>query len=267
MAVTNLFEIFEGRLGGGKTYNATVRIIDRLRRGGVVATNIELNREEIAKMISSRWGVVPRLDEQLFNLTEDQIGDFYKHIPLGTGQGVNPLIVLDEFHLWFNSRDYGSTDKKHRPTLTFITQARKLHVDLLLISQSALNMDKQFVRQLHKIWRFRDLEKWVMPGLGFRMPFSKKFILAVEYDQNGRDLIERHWVKKDPEVFKCYETTALLRPILDLSQVKGQQLVLDRVDSRTILQKHMPTIKAVGFSLLVTTAIVIKMFTPWLNTF
>jgi hypothetical protein len=238
MAVTNSFEIFEGRLGGGKTYTSTLRIIDRLRQGGIVATNVQLNKEAIDKLIRDRYGVVPNLDKQLFMLSEEEICDFYKHIPLGDGTGLNPLIVMDEFHLWFNSRDYGQTHKQHRPTLTFITQARKLHVDLLLISQSALNVDKQFIRQLHGIWRFRDMGKFIIPGLGIKLPFVGSYILGARFDQDGTTLIDRHWIKKDPQVFKCYETTALLRPIENLSGNITKNLSLDKIQKESILIRY-----------------------------
>lgn len=248
MAVTNSFEIFEGRLGGGKTYTSTLRIIDRLRKGGIVATNVQLNRQAIQELIQNRYGVIPDLDKQLFMLTEEEICDFYKHIPLGSGDGENPLIVMDEFHLWFNSRDYGQTHKAHRPTLTFITQARKLHVDLLLISQSALNVDKQFIRQLHGIWRFRDMSKFIIPGLGIRLPFVGSYILGARFDQDGKTLVDRHWIKKDPAVFKCYETTALLRPIENLSGNVVKNLSLDKVKKEPILTRYKDYIKAVALA-------------------
>lgn len=258
MGVTNTFEIFEGRIGGGKSYNAVLRIIDRLRLGGIVATNIELNRPAVEDLIRNRFKVIPRLDDQLFELKEDQIEHFERHIPLGNGSGLNPLIVIDEFHLWFNSRDFSKNHTQSRGTLTFITQARKLHVDLLLISQSALNVDKQFVRMLHGIWRFRDLEKWILPGLGFRMPFSKKYILAVNYDQDGRTITQRQWVKKDTDIFKCYETTALLRPIADLSAMVKDSLTLEAVKPKPFKQRRPYLFKfLIGF-LVAFTLVILK---------
>ena len=251
MGVTNSFEILEGRLGGGKTYTATLRILDRLRQGGIVATNIELNKKAIEELIKNRYGVIPNLDKQLYILGEEEISDFQRYIPLGDGITLNPLIVMDEFHLWFNSRDYGITHKNHRTTLTFITQARKLSVDLLLISQSALNIDKQFIRQLHGIWRFRDMGKFIIPGLGIKLPFVGNYILGARFDQDGKTLVDRHWIKKDPAVFKCYETTALLRPILDLSSNKTSQLKLDKVSTKHILNKYKGYFKAFAIAFAV----------------
>lgn len=256
MAVTNTFEIYEGRLGGGKTYTATLKIIDRLRRGGIVATNIQLNKHAIIQLISERYSVKCDLTKQLYELPEDQIFDFQKYIPLGTGDGLNPLIVMDEFHLWFNSRDYSITHKNHRNTLTFITQARKLHVDLLLISQSALNVDKQFIRQLHGVWRFRDMSKFIIPGLGIKLPFVGSYILGARFDQDMKTLIDRHWIKKDPRIFKCYETTALLRPIEDLSSNVVQNLVLDKVK---VTRYNFDNVK--GYLIATATAVAITLIT------
>jgi len=259
---TNTFEIFEGRLGGGKTYSATVRILDRLRRGGVVCTNIQLDVEKIRELCASRWGVILQPDKQFFFLDEEQITGFYKHIPIGTGFGLNPLIVMDEFHLWFNARDFGSTDKKARSTLNFITQCRKKHVDLILISQSALNVDKQFVRQLHAIWRFRDMAKWKIPGLGFTPFWLNHKILSCQYDQDGKTLSERFWVKKDPAVFGCYATDSLLRPILDLSENVVDNVSLERVKKTPFLQKNKNLLCFLSASTI--TALVL-FFRLWLN--
>lgn len=258
--ITNTFEIFEGRLGGGKSYNACLRIIDRLARGGTVATNMELNRAALTELLQKKFKVIPRLDEQLFILSEDQIADFHNHIPLGSAEGLNPLIVIDEFHLWFNARDFGATNKNHRPTLTFITQARKLHVDILLISQSALNIDKQFIRMLHGIWRFRDLEKWIMPGLGFRMPGCRNYILACHYDQDGKTLLNRYWVKKDQAVFSSYETASLLRPITGLSDIKGVNLELEKVASIPWTIRVRPYAIVGGFAVLPILGLTVRYF-------
>lgn len=257
------FEIFEGRLGGGKTYSATVRIIDRLRRGGIVGTNIALNWEALQEVCARRWAVQLELDKQLFILTEDQIAHFYKYIPLGTGRGMNPLVVMDEFHLWFNAYDALKTAQGERPTLNFITQARKKHVDLILISQSALNVNKQFVRQLHAIWRFRDMAKFKIPGLGLPAFGFRDRILTCQYDQDGKTLAERFWVKKDPDVFRCYSTDALLRPITDLSENVVGNIALQKIQKEPLHKKHKNTLKLLAFSTLITLTFLLKIL--WLN--
>lgn len=225
-----MIECYEGRLGGGKTYSATVRIVDHLRRGGLVATNVELRWERIVAYIADRFGVVVEAD-QVIKLSDEQIGLFHRFTPSGTPQ-LPVLIVIDEAHLNFNSRDYAKTDKLYRETLTFLTQSRKVHTDVIFISQSVLNMDKQFMRLVQFIWRFRDLSKWKIPGLGLNWPINQ--ILCVQFDYDGRTVLQRHFINKDKRIFELYETNSLLRefPRLDGIKTRRELKKVERAKSK-----------------------------------
>jgi len=214
-----MIECYEGRLGGGKSYSAVVRIVDHLRRGGLVATNVELRWDAIGKYVADRFGVVVEND-QLIRLADEQIGLFHRHTPSGTAQ-LPVLVVIDEAHLSFNSRDYAKTDKLYRETLTFLTQSRKVHTDVIFISQSVLNMDKQFMRLVQFIWRFRDLSKWRIPGLGLAWPINQ--ILCVQFDYDGRTVLQRQFINKDKRIFALYETNSLLREFPRLDGAKTQR--------------------------------------------
>jgi Zonular occludens toxin (Zot) len=214
-----MIECYEGRLGGGKTYSAVVRIVDHLRRGGLVATNVELKWDRIVEYVGDRFGVVVESD-QIIRLADEQIGLFHRHTPSGT-PGLPVLVVIDEAHLTFNSRDYAKTDKLYRETLTFLTQSRKVHTDVIFISQSVLNMDKQFMRLVQFIWRFRDLSKWKIPGLGLAWPINQ--ILCVQFDYDGRTILQRQFINKDKRIFALYETNSLLREFPRLDGAKTQR--------------------------------------------
>ena len=222
-----MIELYEGRLGGGKTYSATVRIVDHLRRGGVVATNVELRWECVVAYVADRFGVVVESD-QVIKLSDEQVGLFHRFTPSGTPQ-LPVLIVIDEAHLNFNSRDYAKTDKLYRETLTFLTQSRKVHTDVVFISQSVLNMDKQFMRLVQFIWRFRDLSKWKIPGLGIKWPINQ--ILCVQFDYDGRTVLQRHFINKDRRIFELYETNSLLREFPRLDGIKTRR-ELKKVERR-----------------------------------
>jgi hypothetical protein len=118
-------------------------------------------------------------------------------------------VVIDEAHLTFNARDFAQTDKLYRETLTFLTQSRKVNTDVIFIAQSVLNMDKQFMRLVQFIWRFRDLAKWKIPGLGINYPFKQ--ILAVQFDYDGKTILQRSFVNKDKRIFGLYNTNSLIR--------------------------------------------------------
>jgi hypothetical protein len=202
-----MIEVFEGRLGGGKTYSAVVRIVGQLAVGGIVCTNIELVPEKIAALLVARFGVVMQAD-QIIKLLDEEVYQFHKYTPSGTVD-LPVLVVLDEAHIHFNARDFAKTDKNCRETLIFLTQSRKVNTDIIFISQSALNLDKQFARLVQYIWRFRDLAKWRIPGLGITCPF--KGILSVQFDYDGRTVLQRQFIPKDRAIFGCYNTNSLLR--------------------------------------------------------
>jgi Zonular occludens toxin (Zot) len=220
-----VIEVYEGRLGGGKTYSATVRLLDHLRRGGLVATNVELRWPNCKSYVADRFGVELE-DDQLIRLGDDQVGLFHRFTPSGTA-ALPVLVVIDEAHLTFNSRDYAKTDKLYRETLTFLTQSRKVHTDVIFISQSVLNMDKQFMRLVQFIWRFRDLSKWKIPGLGLAWPINQ--ILCVQFDYDGRTVLQRQFINKDKRIFAVYETNSVLREFPRLDGAKTER-VLKRVE-------------------------------------
>jgi zona occludens toxin (predicted ATPase) len=211
-----MIELYEGRLGGGKTYSAAVRMVDHVRRGGIVCTNIELVWPAFKKYISDSYGLEAE-DDQFISIREEQVGLFHRFTPSGTAE-LPVLVVIDEAHLTFNARDFAQTDKLYRETLTFLTQSRKVNTDIIFIAQSVLNMDKQFMRLVQFIWRFRDLAKWKIPGLG--IPYPLKQILAVQFDYDGKTVLQRSFVSKDKRIFGLYNTNSLIREFPRLGNVK-----------------------------------------------
>jgi len=211
-----MIEVFEGRLGGGKSYSAVYRMICHLALGGTICTNVEIIWDAIVRFVANRFGLQLEND-QYIPLLDEQVYEFHKYTPSGTPE-LPVLVVLDEAHLHFNARDFAQTDKKYRETLTFLTQSRKVSTDIIFISQSIFNMDKQFARLVQYVWRFRDMSKWRIPGLGIMSPF--KGILAVQFDYDGKTVLQRQFVNKDKGIFGCYKTNSLLRAFPRLEGIR-----------------------------------------------
>jgi zona occludens toxin (predicted ATPase) len=237
-----VIECYEGRLGGGKTYSAVVRMVDHLRRGGFVCTNINVVPDAIARYIRRRYGVIMEHD-QLLHLEDDQIGLFHRFTPSGTAE-LPVLVVIDEAHLTFNARDFAKTDRLYRETLTFLTQSRKVATDVIFIAQSVLNMDKQFMRLVQYIWRFRDLARWKIPGLGISYPFKQ--ILAVQFDYDGRTILQRSFVRKDPAVFALYHTDHIVKPFPRLEVAKTKRTLAKTESKRNVAKILIPLGIVVG---------------------
>jgi zona occludens toxin (predicted ATPase) len=213
-----MISIFEGTLGSSKTYHATCAMLGHMAKGGIVATNIKLVWDKVEWYMRVFYRVKVKAEQYVY-VTD--VSRFNEETPAGSDD-LPTLAVLDEFHLWFFCRDYA---KVERTVQDFITQSRKLNIDIIMIAQHADNIDKIFRRQVERYFMFRDMRKWKIPGLGMKWPLPQ--FLQVELDRDRRTVLERKWELIDTQVFKCFESKQLLRPVL--CGAKREKVVVERV--------------------------------------
>jgi len=199
-----MIEVYEGRLGGGKTYHAVQRMCKYFASGGVVCSNIALKMDNVRAYLRDRFDWEYK-DGQFLYLEDEQINQFYRHTP-GGSPDCPSLVVIDEAHIWLNARDWANV---LREMLIFLSQSRKCHTDIIFISQSALNLDKQIMRLVQFIWRFRDLKKLKISELGIGWPLNQ--FLSVQYDYDGKTVLDKRFEMKDTGVYDLYNTFTLLR--------------------------------------------------------
>jgi len=210
-----MIEVFEGRLGGGKTYHAVKRMVKYLASGGVVCSNIALKMDAVAAYLRTCYSWEYQEGQYIF-LEDEKINQFYRHTPSGTPECPS-LVVIDEAHIWLNARDWANV---LREMLIFLTQSRKCFTDIIFISQSALNIDKQIMRLVQYVWRFRDLKKLKIAELGIGWPLNQ--FLVAQYDYDGKTLLDKKFELKDKQIYPLYNTHELLRkfPRLEGVQIK-----------------------------------------------
>lgn len=203
-----MIAIFEGKIGGGKTYLAVSRILAHLAKGGAVFTNVELKIDGVREYLAKVHGL--ELDESAIRiLDESESWDFHKYLRSGTH--MNTLCVIDEAHLWFNARDHAVTAATKRELITFLSQSRKLKVDVIFIVQAAENLDAQFRRLAQEYWRMKDLQRFRIPVVGIQYPWPHT--LAFRIDSGSLQVMEKKLIKRGPLVWNAYNTNALLRPV------------------------------------------------------
>jgi hypothetical protein len=195
-----IIELYEGRLGGGKTYACVKRIFEVLKEGWVVQTNITLNWEEVTKLALSQGYELDR--KQYIKLQGDVISQFYDHITAGE----KTMLVLDEAHLWFDQHSYKQHGGK---IMEVLTQARKLQLHILLITQHRNNLSSQFRRMLQYIWICRDVQKFKILGVSPPIPMFVQVCMTAEQNEK----LDTRWFKKDKRFFKLYESKELLKDI------------------------------------------------------
>lgn len=195
--------VYEGTLGGGKSYHAVQHALSYLAKGGRIYSNIQLVRPACEEFCRERYGVELNWGEQFRFLSADDIARLHEVVK-GGDKDCPVLCILDEVHLYHNSRDWS---RASRGLLQWLTQSRKLYVDIIAITQHRNNLDKQWVRLVERYFRFRDLRRFKMPGLGIGFPFFQ--CLSVEVDTDGKTVIRRNWERFDLPVFSCYSSDQL----------------------------------------------------------
>ena len=160
-----MIEFFSGTLGAGKTYHAVERHAEHVAKGGTVGSNVALKWDGFVRLVEHRYGVTPRR-EQWIDLTDCPVAEFHKLTPAGTPE-MSTLVVVDEAQLGFNARAWSKTSED---LLAFLTQSRKQMTDVIFISQSAENVDKQLRRLAQFFWSFRDMSRYRVEALGVMFP-------------------------------------------------------------------------------------------------
>lgn len=160
-----MITFFVGTPGSGKSYEAVKKVVDNLRLGRVVCTNIEgmdnkINQEYLKNLLGfddfqfhTKFRFLSQADtmrfwkkEKIIELTRryDDVSDTFQEIPLEFEEHICPLgslIILDEVHKHFNSRDWQSS--ANRELADWASTHRHDGYDVILITQKIDKVDKQ----------------------------------------------------------------------------------------------------------------------------
>lgn len=222
-----MIEVVSGRgVGSGKSYYVTTRLVQHWAVGGTayVTDSMEVVWAEVKKLALRRYGVVLE-DDQLCVVDRQLASEIHYHTRPGTAE-CPVLIVLDEVQDVLNARDWSEGMKKgregekggKRSMFDWLCQSRHDDNDLIFISQAAENIDKQ-VRRL--ITYQRTVRNSVNFPLGFLGTLQKciqavtfglndgKYFIVSQFDQDGRTLLSKQWVRHDRAIYKCYVSKAM----------------------------------------------------------
>ena len=144
-----MFIVFEGTPGSGKSYEAIIKVIDNLKLGRVIYTNIEglddqICREQIKFLaelsdlqLSMQLKFVPEKELKTFYLTADQ-GSF---------------IIIDEVHKWFGNRNWSS--EENTAFSKWASTHRHGGYDVLLLTQGIEKIDSHIRGLIEWTYRFK----------------------------------------------------------------------------------------------------------------
>jgi len=194
-----------GTLGAGKTFHSTRLLIGHLTKGGVVVTNIECDFDKIQRLVAKRCKVWIERD-QLRVFDPEITPDWQTVIPWGEAEG-QVLVVLDEAHLFYNSRDWATTATENKKLLSFLTQSRKAGVDVLWITQDSGNVDKQFRVLAEYELAIVNAKHLPLGWLGM-LPFKAYCVKHIS--AKGNYLVKKEWYLYNKYLFGTYKTSSML---------------------------------------------------------
>jgi hypothetical protein len=210
------FYFVTGKLGNGKSLVSVARMLDKMKSGCRIATNIDLNLESMSSKYCRNLNVIRVPDKPcLADLTA---------IGRGTesyNESENGLLCLDECGSWFNSRNW--QDKQRAAVNDWFRHARKLGWDVILIVQDISLIDAQARDALSEHVVFcKRMDNMRIPfitpffGLmGIPLKFPKMHIARVVLGTSPSDLLADRWIYKGTHLYSAYDTKQIFSPTND----------------------------------------------------
>lgn len=199
-----------GKLGSGKNLMAVHRIQKYLNQNRRIATNLDLNLENLITPYAKNSCV--------YRLPDVPDLASFKAIGLGydgkmVGDEKNGLVVLDECARWLNSRSWN--DKSRKELIDYFVHLRKLRWDMVLIIQDIEALDKQF-RDLyceHIVYCSRS-DRYAIPFIGpilklfwgEKVPLPRIHIGNVYYVVGHKENHVENWVLRGNSLYEAYDT-------------------------------------------------------------
>lgn len=185
---------FEGLPGAGKTYEAVQKIIDNLRKGRVVYTNIDgMEKPEHQEILKQLTDLNDYGFEKHFKfLTAEQMPEFWNHVEPGC------LVVLDELQKVFSSREWQTA--KNNQFHFWASTHRHQGFDVVIITQDITRIDSAI----------RSLVEWtyVFRKVNFLGNAAQRSYLVKTFhgeDTGGKPLSVKTRLY-DSKVFACYKS-------------------------------------------------------------
>ena len=185
---------FVGTPGSGKTYEAVYKILENLKKGRIVYTNIRgLEDDKCRETIKLFCNLTDySLTLLLKFLPDEDIQQFWLHIPPGC------LVVVDEAQNFFNSRAWQS--QNNNDFARWASTHRHHGYDLVLITQSIERIDSAVRSLLEWCYVYRKVNF-------FGGAITNKYLC---YSYNGEDTsgqpLKKETRNYNKFIFLCYKS-------------------------------------------------------------
>jgi hypothetical protein len=180
-------------MGGGKSYYGAELCMQYWKEGAYVHTNMDMVEERIAEL---GW-------TERFIKLGDEPTEWDQHL-IGGAEGQENLVVIDEAMVIFDSMDWQVTRKRHKNLMHFLTQSRKVGLDIYMIGQAQKGMDATFSRISLEVISCTAVKRWPLIG-PYMVTLRGDFCRARKYP-NGQRAAPLKYVRFSPEVGAIYRT-------------------------------------------------------------
>ncbi len=185
---------FVGVPGSGKSYEAVKKVLETIKLGRKVYTNIEgLEKPECKIAIQGYCNVTDyQLEVCLNHLDENQAREFWLHCEPGS------LILIDEVHKLFSNRNWASEENKG--FTEWASTHRHEGFDVVLITQSLEKIDKHARSLIEYTFLFSKVN-----FLGSLV--SKTYICYIYHgDEHIGKPMSKNKRTYDVDIFPCYNS-------------------------------------------------------------
>lgn len=187
---------YVGTPGSGKSYEAVQKILDNLRMGRIVFSNIDgMDGEFQREHIKAKTGLTDlSLSNQLRYLDNKKMVKFWEHVDKTPGA----LIVIDECHKLFSNRNWNSEENKK--FTEWASTHRHGGYDVLLITQSIDKVDKHACSLIEWSYFYKKITHF-----GSLVKTKYRRYAYDSDDHNGRP-IANSLHTYDSSIFPCYNS-------------------------------------------------------------
>lgn len=137
------FYLAIGKQGSGKTLFITKHLVDNIKTNRKIYSNYELFNIDFERITFD-------------NQKDKNALDILKILEEDTNYFNNSIMLLDEIHIYFDSRDF--MKKNNRIIQTFFSQLRKRNILLLATTQYILHLDIRIRRQALAVFQMVHVE-------------------------------------------------------------------------------------------------------------
>lgn len=198
-----------GKVGSGKSLYALTDMLGHFCKGGYAASNIDLDRDQVARYC---WRRGHRFRDDQYKLLDLQRNPlFHREIKRGT-PALKGKIYIDEAHIVFPASEFRENKAAFFEIDRFCSQHRKFDVDIYFITQAWENLWGQIKRQATFIYSCRDFRVVSLPMVG--TAFGSAMGLKWSRLDSATDIVlETGSTAIAKDVVACYSTKQVFDPM------------------------------------------------------